>query len=62
MAVRMVMAIERKYLRQAEKAWLFILVVTGLYELRKINCAAAVFMKIHLSFPGSPPLPCYLAK
>jgi hypothetical protein len=49
MAVRMVMAIERKYLRPTDKGGVFILVVIRLYEVQKINCAAAVLMKMHLS-------------
>jgi hypothetical protein len=35
MAVRMVMAIQRKYLRQREKDCFFILMVINLFELRK---------------------------
>jgi hypothetical protein len=50
MAVRMVMAIQRKYLRQADKGGVFILVVIRLYEVQKLNCAAAVLMKMDLSF------------
>jgi hypothetical protein len=44
MAVRMVMAIQRKYLRQGEKEGVFILVVISLYKVREGICFGALLI------------------